>query len=56
MKQSALGLFGRALLQDAMEASKESLLRLCLPDDGPRSVARLGVSGDVTRVLHSACA
>ena len=44
------------LLQDAMKGSKESSSGLCLPGDGPRSVACLGVSGVVAWVSGSAWA
>ena len=36
-----------------MKASKEQSSRVCPPGDGPRSVARLGVSGVVARLSDS---
>ena len=54
MGQSALGPLGGAFLRDAMKASNDSSSRVCPPGDGPRSVARLGVSGVVARMSNSA--
>ena len=39
-----------------MKALKESSSRVCLSGDGPRSVARLGVTGVVARASEPAWA